>query len=84
MSSRESRSAFIDFHEGIRNHPLVQIFPATTDSFAEGLALYSARLDKDWSLTDCVSFELMKREGVFEALTEDRHFRQAGFTPLFD
>jgi predicted nucleic acid-binding protein len=48
-----------------------------------GLALYRARADKQWSLTDCISFVLMKREGLREALTGDRHFAQAGFVPLF-
>ena len=84
MSSQESRAVFIGFYENLKRDSLIQIFPATPESFAEGLMLYSQRLDKDWSLTDCISFVLMKREGVFEALTEDRHFRQAGFTPLFD
>jgi uncharacterized protein len=84
MSSEESRAGFVAFYESIRKDSLVQVFPATPESFAEGLALYSQRLDKDWSLTDCISFNLMRRQGVFEALTEDRHFRQAGFTPLFD
>ena len=43
-----------------------------------------SRADKDWSLTDCVSFVVMQREGVIEVLSGDRHFAQAGFKPLFD
>ncbi len=46
------------------------------------MSLYRARLDKDWGLTDCVTFVLMKQEGITEALTADVHFRQAGFTAL--
>jgi len=38
--------------------------------------------DKEWSLTDCISFVLMKQEGVTEALTADAHFVQAGFKAL--
>ena len=45
----------------------------------EGLGLYESRPDKEWSLTDCISFVVMKKEGIVEALTEDRHFEQAGF-----
>ena len=44
--------------------------------------LYGERKDKEWGLTDCVSFMLMKQEKIREALTADVHFRQAGFTAL--
>ena len=40
------------------------------------------RSDKAWSLTDAVSFEVMKREGVREAFAFDVHFEQAGFSLL--
>jgi len=48
------------------------------------LFLYSSRKDKEWTLTDCISFVVMKREGLGEALTGDHHFKQAGFTALLD
>jgi predicted nucleic acid-binding protein len=35
--------------------------------------------DKDWSLTDCISFVVMKREGIDIAYSSDHHFEQAGF-----
>jgi predicted nucleic acid-binding protein len=41
--------------------------------------LYRDRPDKGWSLTDCVSFEVMHERGLNEALTADEHFRQSGF-----
>lgn len=59
-----------------------QISPITEKLLEEGLALYRARPDKEWGLTDCISFVLMKHEGVAEALTADIHFRQAGFKAL--
>jgi hypothetical protein len=46
------------------------------------LSLYLQRRDKDWSLTDCISFAAMQEEGLTEALTGDHHFEQAGFTVL--
>ena len=58
------------------------MFPLSEALLQQGLALYRARPDKDWGLTDCVSFVLMKQEGITEALTADVHFRQAGFTAL--
>jgi predicted nucleic acid-binding protein len=47
-----------------------------------GLELYHARPDKDWPLTDCISFVVMDDEKLTDALTGDRHFEQAGFKAL--
>jgi len=48
-----------------------------------GLDLYRARLDKGYSLTDCISMQIMRREGLTDVLTNDRHFEQEGFRALF-
>lgn len=50
--------------------------------FDRGLELYRRRADKEWSLTDCISFLVMSDQGITEALTGDHHFEQAGFTAL--
>jgi predicted nucleic acid-binding protein len=50
--------------------------------FARGFDLYRRRADKEWSLTDCISFVVMREEDLTEALTNDRHFEQAGFVAL--
>ena len=47
-----------------------------------GLELYARRFDKHWSLTDCISFVVMKQKGITNALTHDHHFKQAGFRVL--
>jgi uncharacterized protein len=54
----------------------------TPELFQRGKQLYQERADKDWPLTDCISFVVMKDQGVQEALTADRHFEQAGFKAL--
>ena len=61
----------------------VQIVPQTQQLFLAGLELYAARPDKGYSLTDCISMQTMRREGLSEALTNDRHFEQEGFRTLF-
>ncbi len=50
--------------------------------FAAATTLFLNRLDQGFSLTDCVSFTVMEREGLREALTTDHHFQIAGFAPL--
>jgi len=50
--------------------------------FDRGCELYTSRSDKEWSLTDCISFVVMKERGLTDALTPDRHFEQAGFKIL--
>jgi hypothetical protein len=59
-----------------------RIIPVSPEHFRRGLEFYDARPDKAWSLTDCISFIIMKEEGLTEALTSDRHFEQAGFRAL--
>jgi predicted nucleic acid-binding protein len=62
---------------------LVAVEPHTPEAFLSGLELYRQRLDKGYSLTDCISMQTMRREGLTEALTSDRHFEQEGFRALF-
>ena len=83
LSGISDRLAFIDFHRVLQNDPMVKIIPANDELFAAGVQLYAARPDKEWSLTDCISFVVMKREGLTDALTGDRHFEQAGFCAVF-
>jgi predicted nucleic acid-binding protein len=61
----------------------VRVIPQSHESFLTGLALYEARPDKGYSLTDCTSMHAMRREGLTEALTNDHHFEQEGFKALF-
>ncbi len=67
----------------IRNDPLVVVLPQTRADFDAALALYEARPDKGYSLTDCRSMLALRARGVTEVLTNDRHFSQEGFTILF-
>ena len=59
-----------------------EFVPASPDLFTAGLELHHAREDKEWSLTDCISFHLMRERGLTSALTYDNHFEQAGFEAL--
>jgi predicted nucleic acid-binding protein len=59
------------------------VFPQSHRSFLDALAFYASRPDKHYSLTDCISMQTMRREGLTEVLTNDHHFTQEGFRILF-
>jgi len=66
----------------LASDPNTLVVAADAAWYGRGLALYSARRDKSWSLTDCISFEVMAEFGLVEALTGDHHFEQAGYRTL--
>ena len=66
----------------IRANPNVRAIPQTRASFDHGLRFYESRADKEYSLTDCISMEVMREHGLHEVLTNDHHFEQEGFTIL--
>jgi predicted nucleic acid-binding protein len=68
----------------LQRDPTLCIIPATTNLLTQGLELFGKRPDKSWSLTDCISFSLMREMGILEALTADHHFAQAGFVSLMN
>jgi uncharacterized protein len=76
------RAAAIRFGERLTTVRDVEILPGSSDYLRRGLDLYKRRTDKDWSLTDCISFVVMRERGLIDALTADHHFEQAGFRAL--
>lgn len=77
-----NRDAFASFFDWIRSDPRTTIVPASRSLLENGVIFYRYRRDKDWPLTDCISFVVMEDEEIRDALTGDRHFEQAGFTAL--
>jgi hypothetical protein len=73
---------FLALVAGMRGSPRVRVIPLGSALFNHGLERMASRPDKDWSLTDCVSFVVMEYEEMTEALTTDKHFEQAGFSAL--
>ena len=65
--------------ERILASSVIRVIPQSRGSFLAGLDLYRARPDKGYSLADCISMQTMRKEGLTEALTNDRHFEQEGF-----
>jgi len=82
LSASRHRAVFARFLDLLRANPNVIIYEAEKEFFDLGVEMYRDREDKQWSLTDCISFVVMRREDLSEALTGDRNFEQAGFRAL--
>lgn len=76
------RSKVISAVDAVYANPNTDVVPQTGLLFREALALFRTHQDKEWGLTDCSSFVVMRQRGITEALTHDHHFEQAGFRAL--
>ena len=70
MQSRVNRRAHADAR--------IEVVPFQPELIDSAVQLYRTRPDKNWSLTDCLSFVVMERRHLTDALTTDGHFEQAG------
>lgn len=76
------RKQAVQMVKKILDNPNVKVIPQSRDSFLKGLELYNQRADKGYSLTDCISMNVMKKESINEILTNDKHFEQEGYVVL--
>jgi len=76
---RQVATAYVD---DILSDQDMAVYPQSHQTFLDGYALYKARPDKGYSLTDCISMQTMEQEGISEILTHDDHFTQEGFSKL--
>ncbi|MFZ1829621.1 MAG: PIN domain-containing protein [Candidatus Competibacteraceae bacterium] len=76
------RLAAIKLIDGLRFDSKVEVVPLDNKLFDAGYQLFRKRPDKEWSLTDCISFIIMQEQHISQALAADEHFRQAGLIPL--
>lgn len=83
LCDEANRHLFGQVLDAIASDRRYEIMAAEQGTLDEATKLYRQRPDKDWSLTDCTLFVLMRQRHITEALTADRHFEQAGFRPLF-
>lgn len=82
LSAPGARERFTALLGTLQRQADVEIVPASHDLFAKGCAVFGERPDKAWSLTDCLSFAVMRERAIGSALTADHHFIQAGFSVL--
>lgn len=82
MAKQRHRKDAITLLKSIKEDELIEVIPISEELYARAEKLFCDRPDKQWSLTDCVSFIIMNDLGLTEALTPDEHFKQAGFRIL--
>ncbi len=82
LAAPRDRAAFTGLLDRFASDPHYRLVLPTSDLFQAGTELFRARPDQSWTLTDCISFVVMQREHLIDALTGDRHFTQAGFNIL--
>ena len=76
------RMKAIPLIDHVQTRPDIEVVPLSDPLWNQAWKLFCERLDKAWSLTDCISMEVMRERGISDALTSDSHFRQAGFNAL--
>ncbi len=82
LAKQRYRKDAIELLEALEEDPKVEIISITDGLYKRAFELYRERIDKEWGLTDCISFIVMQGRGLMGALTTDDHFRQAGFQAL--
>lgn len=76
------RQKVVDITRSILTDVRYEIIARDEVSFHDGLEMYESRLDKGYSLTDCISMNICHTRGITEVLSNDDHFRQEGFRVL--
>jgi predicted nucleic acid-binding protein len=84
LAEPPTREEFIRVFDRLRMRKDVVIVQVSHEHFLQGCELYAKRNDKHWSLTDCISFVVMREHRIDAALTSDIHFEQAGFQRLLN
>ncbi len=82
LERKINRREGISFLSYILTDPHVEVIHAAPEIEQEAYQTYRKYLDQDFSITDCVSFAIMKRFGISRAFTFDDHFRTMGFEVL--
>jgi predicted nucleic acid-binding protein len=80
--AREQRAFAAAFIEQCYRTPNLRVVSVATPLLQRALAIFQARPDKTWGLTDCLSFVVMQDHELTDALTTDGHFTQVGFRAL--
>ncbi|NEP85075.1 MAG: type II toxin-antitoxin system VapC family toxin, partial [Okeania sp. SIO3B3] len=80
FSKQHLRATAVQWGDWLLNSEAIDFVDVDSSLLREGWDLYKNRSnDKEYSLTDCISFVVMRQQGIWVALTLDSHFEQAEF-----
>ena len=82
LSASAKRPLFLNLYNHLSKHAQTTIVPALAELTRKEIDCFASRMDKNWSLTDCISFTLMEKMAIKQAASADHHFEQAGFEML--
>lgn len=71
LSKQHYRQTAIKLLHALEADPQVEIIPISEQLYQRGFQLYRNRPDKNWGITDCISFVVMEEQGLTEALTAE-------------
>lgn len=80
--AKYNRTGAAQFARACYADPRFEVIPVDRRLMSSALRQYEGVSDKDWGLTDCLSFVVMREQELQLAATRDHHFRQAGFITL--
>ena len=82
LSKARYRAAALALLNALEVDASVEIIELNADDYRAAMQMFQSHTDKEWGLVDCISFVVMRRRGLSDALTADSHFVQAGFRAL--
>ena len=82
FNSRGHHAKAVQIGNDLLRSASLQLIHVDERLFYEGWTYLQQHQDKDYSLTDCISFVVMQRLSISTAFAFDRHFAQAGFTKV--
>jgi uncharacterized protein len=82
LAAPTEKTKFLNLLRSLREDSAATIISVSSELLGRGIEFYGHRADKDWPLTDCISFIVMNHHQITDALTGDAHFAQAGFRAL--
>lgn len=79
FNRRNLHEKAVEIGERLIYSPDIDFIYIDKETFLEGWEYFKIYQDKDYSLTDCISFAIMNKEKILKVIAFDVHFKQAGF-----
>lgn len=79
FNSRGHHAKAVEIGNRLLNSPSIRLVHVGEDLFQAGWDYFQKSKDREYSLTDCISFLMMEEFGIDTAFAFDKHFVQAGF-----